>query len=58
MPDILRPRVAAARPERGRAVVDALGETAEVRFVAWLSSDGSSFVTGEALAVEGGLLSR
>jgi NAD(P)-dependent dehydrogenase (short-subunit alcohol dehydrogenase family) len=26
--------------------------------IAWLSSDAASFVTGEALAVEGGLLSR
>ena len=26
--------------------------------IAWLLSDAASFVTGEALAIEGGLLSR
>jgi NAD(P)-dependent dehydrogenase (short-subunit alcohol dehydrogenase family) len=36
-----------------------LGRPAEVASaIAWLSSDAASFVTGEALAVEGGLLAR
>jgi NAD(P)-dependent dehydrogenase (short-subunit alcohol dehydrogenase family) len=36
-----------------------MGRPAEVAHaIAWLSSEGSSFVTGEALCVEGGLLSR
>ncbi len=36
-----------------------LGRPAEIAHaIAWLSSDGASFVTGEALAIEGGLLSR
>jgi NAD(P)-dependent dehydrogenase (short-subunit alcohol dehydrogenase family) len=26
--------------------------------IAWLASDGASFVTGEGLTIEGGLLSR
>ena len=32
------------------------GEVASA--IAWLSSDGASFMTGEALTIEGGLLSR
>lgn len=36
-----------------------LGQPAEVAgAIAWLSSDAASFVTGEAVAVEGGLLAR
>jgi NAD(P)-dependent dehydrogenase (short-subunit alcohol dehydrogenase family) len=36
-----------------------LGRPAEVAgVIAWLSSDAASFVTGESLAVEGGLLAR
>jgi len=36
-----------------------LGTAAEVaNAIAWLLSDAASFVTGEALTVEGGLLSR
>jgi NAD(P)-dependent dehydrogenase (short-subunit alcohol dehydrogenase family) len=36
-----------------------LGRPAEVAgVIAWLSSDAASFVTGECLAVEGGLLAR
>ena len=36
-----------------------MGTAAEVaNAIAWLLSDAASFVTGEALTVEGGLLSR
>jgi NAD(P)-dependent dehydrogenase (short-subunit alcohol dehydrogenase family) len=36
-----------------------MGAAAEVAAaIVWLLSDASSFVTGEALTVEGGLLSR
>ncbi len=36
-----------------------MGRPAEVASaIAWLSSEGASFITGEALAVEGGLLAR
>ena len=36
-----------------------MGRPAEVaNAIAWLSSDAASFVTGESVAIEGGLLAR
>jgi NAD(P)-dependent dehydrogenase (short-subunit alcohol dehydrogenase family) len=43
----------------GFVPIGRLGRPAEVASaIAWLSSDAASFITGEALAVEGGLLAR
>lgn len=43
----------------GFVPMERLGHPAEVaNAIAWLSSDAASFITGESLAVEGGLLAR
>jgi NAD(P)-dependent dehydrogenase (short-subunit alcohol dehydrogenase family) len=43
----------------GFVPMERMGQPAEVAHaIAWLSSDAASFITGESVAVEGGLLAR